>query len=535
MILAISSGSWAGQYEIVPGELVVKLRPTDGAISAQSSPVLQFFDLCEKTGAKQVKGVGGKDKIGTQAVSGPRFYRLSYSPSADVQALADQFMKIDGVQYAEPVHYVYASQSVSDPVELAKTDLTQIQNIPAKHPIIVAVVDSGVDYNHDALAGQIALNSADTIDGIDSDKNGYVDDYYGYNLNGNGASTAQRDPMDEYGHGTHIAGIIAARKDSEYPGINPDAKILDVRFLDERGRGTDAAGAEAIYYSVDRGAKIINCSWGYFTPSQTLQDAINYAAAHNVIVVAAAGNDNSLENEYPAAFDSVIAVGSVNADHSRSSFSNYGAYLDFMEVGRRVMGLKPGNGTQSLSGTSQASAVMSGIISRILGFDNSLTPNQVYEIVKSACIDLDRPGKDILTGNGLLDPATLVAKLTVQSKPSTGNQVANVPTDNSTVGVFSVPLTVSKVMNYPNPIRSDSNQFGLQVSDAADVHIDIYNEVGRKVRGITSSVSQGYNSIAWAPVSDDGSTLANGTYYYVVAVTAAGQTQRKKGMLSIVR
>ncbi len=536
MALAVGMPVSAATTGIVPGELVVKMKPNSGAITAQSSSIAAFYDLCDDTGANAIRAVGSKPALGTQAVQGAHFYRISYAESADIPALISQFKALEGVQYVEPSHYVYASQSISDPVELSKTELAQLQSIPANSQVIVAVVDSGVDYTHEALAGQLLINTADPIDGIDNDRNGYVDDYYGYNFDGDGSTPSERDPIDKFGHGTHIAGVVAARADSSYPGVNPNAKILNVRFLDERGRGTDTNGAEAIYYAVDRGVRIINCSWGYFTPSQTLRDAVDYAAARGAIVVAASGNDNSLDSEYPAAFDSVFAVGSVNSDHVRSSYSNYGAYLDFMALGRRVMGLKPGNGYQSLSGTSQSAAVLSGTISRVLGFDSTMSSTAVYDILKTSCVDLDRSGKDILTGYGLVDSATLVAALAAETDNDADTVAETTPTQNiDNIGVFSLPVSVTRVMNFPNPVRSSSNKFGLNVSESATVKIDIYSQQGRKVKEIATAVSEGYNTIDWAPTDDAGAQLSNGTYFYIVAVTASGQTQRSKGMLSIVR
>ena len=234
----------------------------------------------------------------------------------------------------------------------------------------VAVVDTGVDLDHPALRGRIAINRREIRgNGRDDDNNGYVDDYAGYDAHrGNG------DAEDANGHGTHVAGIIAAKSDAKHHtvGLCRSAQVIPVRFMDAQGRGTTSGSAEAIAYAVLAGATVINCSYTTTTRTQIEYDALAFARARGVLVVAAAGNagaDNDRLPVYPAAhpLDNVIAVAS-------TSLTNVGL-APFSNWGRRTVGLAaPGSGInstwlhgryRSMSGTSMAAPAVTAAAAAI--------------------------------------------------------------------------------------------------------------------------------------------------------------------------
>lgn len=187
--------------------------------------------------------------------------------------------------------------------------------------IIVAVIDSGVDYTHPELTGQMWTNTDEIPDNnIDDDGNGYVDDFQGWDFFNN-----DHDPMDEEGHGTHIAGTVAARRDGVgTTGVAPNAQIMSLRVLDEEGVGKVSDGIAAIRYAVDNGADVINFSSGGRNLVPEELEAIRYAAARGVVFVSAVGNEGLSTPDYPAklASEQGIAVGSVDRNVSFSSFSN---------------------------------------------------------------------------------------------------------------------------------------------------------------------------------------------------------------------
>ncbi|MBI3353921.1 MAG: S8 family serine peptidase [Nitrospirae bacterium] len=195
--------------------------------------------------------------------------------------------------------------------------------------VIIAVIDSGVAYNHPDLAANIWSNSGETncSDGIDNDGNGYIDDCRGWDFLDN-----TNDPTDYNSHGTHVAGTIAAigNNSSGVTGVMWTARIMPLRFLGVSGAGDTANAISAITYAADNGANIINASWGGGSYSQALYDAINYARSRNVLFVAAAGNNgtnNDTTASYPASYnlDNIISVAATTQTDGLATFSNYGA------------------------------------------------------------------------------------------------------------------------------------------------------------------------------------------------------------------
>lgn len=194
--------------------------------------------------------------------------------------------------------------------------------------VIVAVVDTGVDYTHPELADNIWINTAEangTAD-VDDDGNGYVDDIYGYDFVDDDGN-----PMDTSGHGTHVSGTIAAVGNNSLgvAGINWQCQVMACRFLDANGSGYTDDAILAINYAVDNGAQVINCSWGGSGSSTSLEEAITSAYESGVLVVAAAGNDavdTDTTPQYPSCYDvdNIISVAATNDDDELAYFSNYG-------------------------------------------------------------------------------------------------------------------------------------------------------------------------------------------------------------------
>jgi thermitase len=191
----------------------------------------------------------------------------------------------------------------------------------------VAILDTGIDTSHKDLKDNLWRNEGEKPNNDkDDDHNGYVDDDYGVDLvRGHGSG------KDKNGHGTHVAGIIAARGDNNrgVSGLCWKAKLISVRWMDADGRGYTSDAAEAIVYAVDQGARVINASYGSGTPTDVEEEAIAYAAKHDTLIVAAAGNDHKNDDKkpvYPAAYPdaNVIAVAATDDHDHLADFSNYG-------------------------------------------------------------------------------------------------------------------------------------------------------------------------------------------------------------------
>lgn len=247
--------------------------------------------------------------------------------------------------------------------------------------IKVAIVDTGVYYNHTDLLENIALNLGELPNnGIDDDANGYVDDYFGYDFyDGDG------DPADENGHGTHCAGIVGAKGDngSDVVGINWTVGILPVRALGPRGGGSDADVAAGILYGVDRGASVVSLSLGGAGSSTVLENAIQYARDSGVLVVAAAGNDaddNDLYPTYPAStpLENVVAVAATDSSDKLATFSNYGTYTVHVAApGAGIVSTYLGNQLATMSGTSMATPYVAGLLALMKAANPTLNYTQL--------------------------------------------------------------------------------------------------------------------------------------------------------------
>jgi subtilisin family serine protease len=291
--------------------------------------------------------------------------------------------------------------------------------------IMVAVVDSGADLAHPDLNGIFWTNSGEVAgNGLDDDGNGYVDDVSGWNFV-NGTNL----PQDDLGHGTHVAGILAAQTDNGVgiAGIAGGVKLLPVKVLDSNNQGSWANVASGVIYATDMGARAINLSLGGLTPSATIESAIQYAQSHGVLVVAAAGNGASSEPFYPAAYDGVLGVAATVKGGARWSLSNYGNYIDIAAPGATIYSTywKTGSSTYYfLNGTSMAAPAITGVAALVWSKNPALTAEAVAGILTSSAQDLGDSGWDVYYGNGQVDAyaAAQAAEATLPADGSIGGQ-----------------------------------------------------------------------------------------------------------------
>lgn len=251
--------------------------------------------------------------------------------------------------------------------------------------IVVAVVDTGVDRNHSDLSSNIWKNSKEIAgNGKDDDRNGYVDDVYGWNFVNNNNNTS-----DVYGHGTHVSGTIAGVKNNfGVTGIAYNAKIMPVKVLGDDGSGSNAGVAKGIRYAADNGAKVINLSLGGDTGDATLQSAVEYASKKGAIVVMAAGNSSGSQPIFPARYAKNwgIAVGAVDRFNLMADFSNEAGTDKLTYVtapGVAVYSTLPNNDYVAWDGTSMATPHVAGVVALMLSAKSGLTDAQVRQILTS--------------------------------------------------------------------------------------------------------------------------------------------------------
>lgn len=242
-----------------------------------------------------------------------------------------------------------------------------------KSEIIVAVVDTGVDYNHEDLKDVMWINKGEIAgNGIDDDQNGYIDDVYGID-----PLDDDTDPMASHAHGTHVAGTIAATQNNGVgiAGIASNVKIMAIRTVPDRSDETDADVVESFLYAAKNGAKLINCSFGkkHNEGGMIVNETIDHIGkTYGALVVAAAGNDtsdNDRNPKYPASFpsDHLLVVASTNKWGSLSYFSNRGQKtVDVAAPGSNVYSTVPGDGYGNMSGTSMATPTTVGVAAEAL-------------------------------------------------------------------------------------------------------------------------------------------------------------------------
>jgi subtilisin family serine protease len=251
--------------------------------------------------------------------------------------------------------------------------------------VTIAIIDTGVDYNHLDLRNQIAINSAEIPNnGIDDDLNGYIDDFRGYDFVAGNSPTCSKDedcnnpdpdPMDVNSHGTHCAGIAAAKVNNlqSIAGACPDCKILPIRagFNTTSGGGSLSLAdiLEALKYAVKRRVQVVSMSFGGPGFSEHQQVLFDEGSALGMIFVAAAGNSGVTQKSYPAAQRNVISVAATSSSAKGSeqlaSFSQRGSWVSIAAPGQSIVSTVPGGSTQSYSGTSMAAPLAAGIIGLI--------------------------------------------------------------------------------------------------------------------------------------------------------------------------
>ncbi|MGH2628471.1 MAG: S8 family serine peptidase, partial [Anaerolineales bacterium] len=393
----------------VPDEILVHFRP---GVTASEQALIR-----DQNGATLRRTVRNLD-----------IQVLGLPPGLSVERAVGVFGRNPGVEFAEP-NFILRIADIIDP-GLSNQWAPQRVAAPAawslhegSPSVVIAVVDTGVDYRHSELAPNIWVND-DPVNGVDDDGNGFVDDEHGWDFANN-----DRDPLDDHSHGTHVAGIAAAAP-SDNPagvvGICPRCSLAAVKVLGADGSGTLDAVANGVVYATDNGARVINMSLGASIGSASLESAVNYAWDRGVVVVAAAGNSGTDSRLYPAAYPNVMAVGSTNSGDYRSCYSTYGEnYVAVAAPGELIYSttLVDGAGQDTyatFSGTSMASPHAAGLAALVISQDPTRTNAAVRELVQASAEDLGSTGRDAHFGAGRINAYRALLGDTAPTAPPAG-------------------------------------------------------------------------------------------------------------------
>lgn len=476
--------------DYVPGQLILKYKPGIRMMQSVQSMVYETpVVVLDSSGS------------GTQL--------LQVSETEDVFQIIEELEDNPFVEYAEPnyivrafdIDYEYEDKFIfnedlflvnsfeepndtyfSEQYGLKMVNAPQAwSSIDTDNTVTIAVIDTGVDYNHPDLDGKV-LQGHNFIE-----KNSYGT-LYG------------SDPYDDHGHGTHVAGIIAGITNNKLgiagvagPG---NVKILPVKMLNDAGRGTSYDLAQAIRYAGDQGAKIINLSLGSSFPSSVERDAIAYVQDLGCLVIAAAGNESSrVEYTYPASYPGVISVAAVDKNEKPAWFSNYGPTLDISAPGVDILSTLPagvadlyksrgdnviGNRFDgyyvSWSGTSMATPHVVGVAALYKLAHPDASPLEITEMLISTAKDIEEIGHDITTGHGLVDAAAILGQ-----EPIRRTLAFLAPRNNSNVyGTTTI-----------------SFQTGIpQETEVVDFYLDEINEAN-KLKSIQCSPNKNRYSWEW--------------------------------------
>jgi subtilisin family serine protease len=333
--------------------------------------------------------------------------------------------------------------------------------------VIVAIIDSGIDYEHHDLIDNIWTNIGEIPDnGVDDDENGYIDDYVGYNFFDN-----EPDPYDDHMHGTHVAGIIGAVGNNGIgiTGILWEVQLMALRFTNEYGIGDTTKAIEAIHYAVSNGARVINLSWtvksgSSSSGSQTLQDVIRSYRDQGVVFVAAAGNGNTDyegvnidENPvYPASISSpnLISVSASETDGQLAFYSNYGVNsVHIVAPGSEILSTMPENRYGRMTGTSAATGVVSAAAAMILTEAPDLTAEQVKNLlINTANVDSDFAGYVQSSGSlNILEPLNAVGSNLILADTETSSSNTSSSLDVSSSGGCSLNTETNAASSFPLP------------------------------------------------------------------------------------
>lgn len=506
MVVALaSSGATAG----VSGAAYAEPVSASGiVVGVGDGQIDEIVSVIEETGGEVERA---DEEAGSLVVIPPT--------DADPTEFAQALESVRAVRFTEPLREVTALVIGVDPqfaeqwnvVRIGAPDAWQVTTGTAD--VTVAVIDSGIDSAHPDLVGRV-----DPSRGWD-----FVDE--------------DATPEDENGHGTHVAGIIAANTGNglDIAGIADGVTLLPVRVLDAQGAGDTFGLSSAIRWAADAEADVINLSLGFSGSSTLVEEAVAYAASKGCLIVAASGNAARASLQYPAAYPDVVSVGATDADDLRAAFSQYGTGLDLMAPGTKkfvydviadgIWSLRPVNGPAAVegvstgkeSGTSMSAPHVSAVAALVRSENPTWTARSIELWMKLSAEDLGVAGPDILTGYGLVRADRAVAPPLPQP-------------DDDIPGVIAPTRTVTDIVDSavdPQDVFTVEAQAGqileatITGSSGADIAVRLYASDATSTADaipLAQEVSSGESRTLRYRVPLDGA----GTYRIAVAAVRSG-------------
>ncbi|GGK78004.1 S8/S53 family peptidase [Rufibacter glacialis] len=389
-----------------PFTLVYKLKASAASATAKSAGSSAVQEVVQRIATTKPEQKFPQATPLAQAKSSKKgavdlslIYQLRYAPTQTFEQVKKQLLSTGQVEYVEPL-YLHAplfvpSDPQADSVSGGQNYLKRIGAYKAwditkgDTTVVIAILDTGVKLTHEDLKNNLKYNYADPIDGIDNDKDGYVDNFRGWDL-----ADGDNDPSaDANGHGTMVTGVASAQPNNGVglAGVGYNCKFLPIKVYASKATGS-FKGYEAIVYAADRGSKVINLSWGAASfHSAFEQDVINYAAINkDVVIVAAAGNTNEELDFYPASYQNVLSVAALDRNDVKGNSHTYSHQIDLGAQGMDVL-TTHNSGDQAYAhgtGSSYASPMVAGAAGLLRSYFPALTALQVIERLRVTADDI---------------------------------------------------------------------------------------------------------------------------------------------------
>lgn len=424
--LAVSAFAQAPGKRFHPNHLFIKMKAGETLVNSplikNSKKLFGSLYLVKTTDAEalsqSLSDEGSVEYVQKDYFSAPRVM-----PKHEVLDSTGLFIKgLTNLSFLRDFNDTHAGKLWAFGAENGLDVVGAYEALPARtaKEIIVAVVDTGVDHNHEDLKDIMWSNEREIPgNGIDDDNNGYIDDIHGINtLVRDAQGRATMDTMASHWHGTHVSGTIAATQNNGIgiAGVAHNVKIMAIRTVPDAADELDSDVVEAYLYAANNGAKIINCSFGKSVNEggMVVRDTINAIEKKGVLVIASAGNDsmgswggwhnNDVDHKFPASFDSknLLVIASTTNKGSLSSFSNVGLEtVDVGSPGSDIYSTINGNRYSMASGTSMAAPNASGVAAMVLGYYPHLKPTQLKKVLMDSVTKVPEFSDKMVSGGRL--------------------------------------------------------------------------------------------------------------------------------------
>ena len=415
----------------------------------------------------------------TDGVGLSKVYRVEFNRHNAVNALIDLFATLPYIEFAEkaPLYHLQYTPDDANANTLYHLELIDAYRAWDIHKgeskIVIAIIDNGINITHEDLAESIWLNEDEIPNNIlDDDLNGFRDDYFGYDVSDmDGNPNPPFGGASLFGHGTHCAGIAGAKSNNGIglASIGFNAKIMAIKATSNASTGNYIThGYEAADYALKNGASVISMSFGSTTPTLTWQLIIQQAELFNVILVAAAGNNNTEFPNYPAAFPEVISVGATNELDQKAEFSNFGSTIDVMAPGTGIYSTfyPEHNDYSYLSGTSMSCPMVAGLISLIKSYNPAFTNAQVKAFLYEGCENITSKNMNYIgkIGAGRIDAYKTMMLVSGQTSSLGLNNLEN-----------------ASFLLFPNPTNDKLN---IALKDQSIEGLQVFDVQGKLIKEV---------------------------------------------------